>query len=281
MSAAMKSQWFVIENETNHLLSSMNSQIVFCIHFALISKRLQGLVWGWVIFVIVPACQTVKEEVRLPAQEIYHKALIDYEDNALKEAQVNFEKVIEQNPAIRLTTISYLKLGDLQLATAEWDKAETNYRTFLTLSPNSHLVPYVLSQLIAVNYQRNREGIFLENRDFERDMEPNRKIIQEYQRFFFLYANNAYLLDVTEFLHGARNDLAEHEFSVGNFYFENKAFDSAILRYLYLLKTYSDYPRTKAVGLRLVEAYEANQQPHLAEEMKKAIEVRFSQDNSP
>ena len=214
------------------------------------------------------------EEVRLSAEEIYNTALADYEDNAFQEAQVNFEKVIEQNPGTRLATVSYLKLGDLYLKRAEWDKSETNYQTFLSLSPNSHLVPYVLKQLIELNYERNHESLFFQDQDF--NMEPNRKIIQEYQRFFFLYPQNAYLSDVKEFLQEAKHDLANHEFSVGNFYFNNKAFDAAILRYLYLLKTYSAYPRTKEVGSRLVQAYEANQQPHLAQEMKKAIEVRFS-----
>lgn len=270
MSAAMKSPWFATENEIPPRFPMHSHKI--CIPFSFLPKFLLG----WVVFLGV-ACYNTQEEVRLPAEEIYNSALENYEDNSLQEAQVNFEKVIEENPGTRLATVSYLKLGDLYLEKAEWDKSETNYQTFLTLSPNSHLVPYVLKQLIALNYERNHEGGFFVDDDF--NMEPNRKIIQEYQRFFFLYPQNAYLPDVKKFLHEARHDLAKHEFSVGNFYFKNKAFDAAILRYLYLLKTYSTYPQTQEVGNRLVQAYEANQQPHLAQEMKKAMAVRFSQDS--
>ena len=73
-------------------------------------------------------------------------------------------------------------------------------------------------------------------------MEPNRKIIQEYQRFYLLYRQSNYLEDVTELLRNASNDLAEYEFIVGEYYFSQKAYDSAITRYLYLLK---DFPNTQ------------------------------------
>lgn len=219
-------------------------------------------------------------EIEVTTVELYHRALMAYEDNSLNEAQTDFEKVIEQNPGTRLATLSYLKLGDLHFNISEWDEAEINYRSFLNQSPNSHLTPYVLSQLISLNYQRNLQGLIFESRESDRNMEPNRKIIQEYQRFFFLYPQNAYLSDVRTFLSRAKNDLADHEFMVGNFYFGQKAFQSAILRYLHLLKNYPEYPRTKEVGLRLIEAYEANQQPDLADEMRKAMEAYFASESN-
>ena len=218
--------------------------------------------------------------VEATAVELYHKALMAYEDNSLKEAQTDFENVIKQSPGTRLATVSYLKLADLHFNISEWDEAEINYRAFLNHSPNSHLTPYVLSRLISLNYYRNVQGIIFESRESDRNMEPNRKIIQEYQRFFFLYPNNAYLSDVKTFLSRAKNDLADHELIVGNFYFEQNAFHSAILRYLHLLKKYPEYPRTEEVGLRLIEAYQANQQPDLANEMRKAMEARFASDSN-
>ncbi len=257
---------------------------VFCFYFAFLKtsswKRISSSWMTISVALLIQGC-TGGAEPQLAAQEIYYKALMQYEEQSFKEAKIGFEKVIEQNPGTRLATVSHLKLGDLNFTGSNWDDAEVNYQAFLTHNPNSHLIPYVLSQLISLNYQRNVQGVFFKSRNFDRDMEPNRKIIQEYQRFFFLYANNAYLVDTKEFLSRAQNDLAEHEFLVGNFYFEHKAFDSAILRYLHLLKTYSQYPRTKEVGLRLVEAYKANQQIHLAREMQKAIEVRFAQSSNP
>ena len=219
-------------------------------------------------------------DAELTTVELYHKALMAYEDDSLKEAQTGFEKVIEQSPETRLATVSYLKLGELHFKTSAWDEAEINYRAFLDLSPNSHLTPYVLSQLISLNYKRNFQGLIFKSRESDRNMEPNRKIIRDYQRFFFLYPNNAYLSDVKTFLTRARRDLADHEFIVGDFYFEQKAFHSAISRYLHLLKTYPEYPRNKEVALRLIDAYQANQQPRLADEMREAMEIRFAPDRS-
>ena len=281
----MKSRWSGTENATSNLLSHKTMMVwhFICTNFAFLKKVSghQGFCGLLLVTAILTEGCTAGEEIRLPAQEIYYNTLMQYEDNSFQEAQTNFEKVIEENPGTQLATNAHLKLGDLHFIGTDWESAETNYRTFLAHNPNNHLTPYVLSQLISLNYKRNVQGFIFTERSFDRDMEPNRKIIQEYQRFFFLHATNAYLTDTKEFLRRAKNDLAEHEFMVGNFYFETKSFESAILRYLHLLKTYSQYPRIKEVGLRLVEAYKANRQPHLAQEMQKAIEVRFAPRTHP
>ncbi len=262
----MRSQWCGTENANNS-------------NFTRCRFRASQFFQGYLVFLLLLAGCTGTEETRVPARELYYKATVALEDELFNEATERLTQIIGQSPGTRLATVAYLKLGDLYFQQNKWEEAETNYRLFLALNPNSHLTPYVLNRLIALNYKRNVTGLLFTSRDFDRDMEPNRKIIQEYQRFFFLYPNNAYLTDVKEFLIKARSDLAEYEFLVANFYFEQQAFNSAILRYLHLLKHYPEYPKTQEVGIKLIEAYEANRQPHLAAEMRKALEVRFNQKN--
>ena len=103
-------------------------------------------------------------------------------------------------------------------------------------------------------------------------MEPNRKLIQEYQRFYLLFPQSPYLEDVMVYRKRAMADLAEHELHVANYYFDKEAYHSAIGRYLYLLKYYPGFHRTGHVAERLIEAYQLNQQPELAQEMQKVLE---------
>ena len=140
------------------------------------------------------------------------------------------------------------------------------------LNQRSHLTPYVLNRLIALNYERNHYGIFFKSRDYDRNMEPNRTLIKEYQRFYLLFPKSPYLEQVKEYHSRAMSDLAEHELNVANYYFDKQSYHSAIGRYLYLLKNYPGFPRTANVAERLIEAYRLNRQPDLANEMQRVLD---------
>ena len=79
------------------------------------------------------------------------------------------------------------KMGEVYFLQRKWEESETSYRRFLLLNPRSHLTPYVLNRLIALNYERNIYGLFAKSRDYDRNMEPNRTLIREYQRFYLLF----------------------------------------------------------------------------------------------
>lgn len=235
----------------------------------------------WVILssmaVFLVGCEDNEKRIRVPARELYHQAVLSAENEFFTKAEEKLKALITENPGTHLSTLAHLKLAEIAFKREQWDEAETHYRLFLSLNSQHHLTPYVLSQLIALNYQRNLQGLFFRSRDYDRDMAPNRKILQDYGRFFLLYRQSLYLGEVHDYLFKARADLAEHEFLVGNFYFRQKAYDSAISRYMTLLKNYPEYPKTRKVCDQLIRAYQANQQPQLALEMQKVLESRFLQ----
>ncbi len=216
---------------------------------------------------------TATTQVRVPATELYQKALVAFEDEFYLEALKNFEILIEEHSGTRLATLSHLKMGDLYFLQNKWEESESSYRRFLLLNPRTHLVPYTLNRLIALNYERNIYGLFVKSRDYDRNMEPNRTLIREYQRFYLLFPQSPYLEDVQDYQSRALSDLAEHELHVANYYFDKQAYRSAIGRYLYLLKHYPSFPRISQVAERLIEAYRLNLQPELADEMQKVLET--------
>ena len=216
---------------------------------------------------------TATTQVRVPATELYQKAMVAFEDEFYLEALKNFEILIEEHSGTRLATLSHLKMGDLYFLQNKWEESESSYRRFLLLNPRTHLAPYTLNRLIALNYERNIYGLFVKSRDYDRNMEPNRTLIREYQRFYLLFPQSPYLEDVQDYQNRALRDLAEHELLVANYYFDKQAYRSAIGRYLYLLKHYPSFPRTSQVAERLIEAYRLNLQPELADEMQKVLET--------
>ena len=58
-------------------------------------------------------CSEDTSKVRVSAIEYYNQAYIALEDGFLQEAEKNFQTLIEDHPNTRLSTIAYLKLGDL------------------------------------------------------------------------------------------------------------------------------------------------------------------------
>ena len=236
--------------------------------------KLEGMKSALFVFLgilFLQGCSDTAKQVRVPARELYHTAFIAYEDGRFNEAEKGFTTLTTEHPNTRLASLATLKLGDVNFQRKKWTLAESNYQQFLNLTPNSHLTPYVLNRIIALNYERNLQGVFFRTREYDRDMEPNRAIIREYQRFFLLYPNDLYLSEVRDYLRKARSDLAEHEWLVGDFYYDREAYSSAIARYIYLLKHYPEYPKTLDVAAKLVKAYENNHQLDQVTEMQKVL----------
>tara|TARA_B100000686_G_scaffold40851_1_gene42149 strand:+ start:237 stop:1049 length:813 start_codon:yes stop_codon:yes gene_type:complete len=222
---------------------------------------------------LIKGCSdTSNNQIRLPSTELYHQAMVSIEDEYYNEALNNFEILVEEHAGTRLATLAHLKMGDIYFIQNKWEESETSYRQYLMLNQRSNLIPYVLNRLIALNYERNHYGVFFKSRDYDRNMEPNRTLIKEYQRFYLLFPKSPYLEEVKEYHTRAMFDLAEHELNVANYYFYKQAYHSAIARYLYLLKNYPDFPYTANVAESLIEAYRLNRQPELAKEMQHVLD---------
>ena len=132
-----------------------------------------------------------------------------------------------------------------------------------------------------VRFEKNYYGIFFPSRNFDRNMEPNRTILKEFRRFFLLYPQSPYLEEIREYQLKARAELAEHEFLVGNFYFRGKLYTSAAERYLYHLQNYPEFPRTEEVARKLIQAYQLNGEPLLANEMEEVLSSFLQRQVSP
>jgi len=233
------------------------------------------------VFLLIQSCKNSESNlIRSPELELYQNALVAAEDEFYQEAIKNFEILVNEFPNTRLGTLSHLMMGDLYYKQGKWEESDGSYRSFLLHNPRSNLTPYVLNRLIALSYERNHYGLFVKSRDYDRNMEPNRILIREYQRFYLLFPQSPYLSEVKEYYKRAMSDLAEHELHVGNFYFGIEAYHSAINRYLYLLKYYPNFPRQNHVAERLIEAYRLNQQPELAEKINKILELIHKHEKS-
>ncbi len=233
------------------------------------------------IFVLLGGCSAETESLTMEAK--YDLAIQQMDKGNYSAATPLFQSIIDQNPGTRYAVYSYLKLADAHILSddGKWDEAETNYRIFLNYNSYSHLVPYVISRLIELNYKRNTSFFFGKEYTYSRDPEHFKKIIVEYQRFFFLYPNSLYLDDAELYLKESMEALAEHEFIVGDWYFNHYFYEQAIYRYRYIMENYPNFEGWQKVVEKLILAYEKNQQPHLAGEFQRVYDSKLKAEADP
>ena len=217
-------------------------------------------------------CADTTSTVQVPARILYFEAETLVDSGLPSEAVTKYQEVIDQNPGTRLATFAHLKIGEAESSAGNWREADTAYRLFLLSNPNSELTPYVLYRLLVVNHERSFTGTIFPEREFDRDMAPNQRIILEYKRFLLLYPDSAYRTEIQPIYHSARHTLADHEQMVGDFYADRGQYNAAAYRYEYLLRHFPEYPDTRQVVRKLIDAYVANQQPREAEEMRRVLQ---------
>jgi outer membrane protein assembly factor BamD len=228
-----------------------------------------------IIVILLHGCSADVETLSMEAK--YDAAIQQMDKGNYSAATPLFQSIIDQNPGTRYAVYSYLKLADAHILSEDgkFDEAETNYRIFLNYNSYSHLVPYVISRLIELNYKRNTSFFFGKEYTYSRDPEHFKKIIVEYQRFFFLYPDSLYLDDAEVFLRESMEALAEHEFIIGDWYFDHSLYEQAIQRYRYIMENYPNFKGWKKVVEKLIASYEKNQQPHLAHEFQRVYESKL------
>lgn len=223
-----------------------------------------------ILAVLFCSCSQVKVDTM---EEKYDLSIQHMDKGDYSLAIPLLQEIINENPGTRYAAYSYLKLGDAYLnpGQAKFDEAETNYRIFLNYSSHSHLVPYVLSRLIELNYKKNTSSLFGNEYSFSRDPDHFKKIIVEYQRFFFLFPDSLYLRDAKEYLDKSLEALAEHELLIGDWYYNHSLFTAAISRYSYLLQNYPNFDKRNEIVEKLIMTYERNQQPEMAQELTRVF----------
>ncbi|MDH4248198.1 MAG: outer membrane protein assembly factor BamD [Deltaproteobacteria bacterium] len=227
--------------------------------------------WIFALFPVLLAagCTTLQPEVKIPARLLYLEAQVLEDQGLYSEAITKYQQVVDQNLGARLGSFAYLKMGELKMRQEEWRDAETNFQLFLGANSNSHLTPFVLFRLLKAHHENSYTGLIFREREIDRDMNPNLRMITEFQRLYFLYPNSRYQQEARGYYRAARETLADHERLVADYYYRHGLYNAAASRYLYLLRNYPEYPGSLSVLERLIASYRHNQQPELAEEMQR------------
>ena len=149
-----------------------------------------------------------------------------------KGASTLWQQLKDQYPYSKYATLAELKLGDSLYLQAKYVEALAAYEDFERLHPDNDAVPYAVYQQGMCYYTR-MQGI-------DRDQTPTIQTIQTMARLVEMYPGNKYAIMGQARIAEAQNNLAGHEFYVGEFYYKRKDYEAAMNRFMGLLQYYPD-----------------------------------------
>jgi outer membrane protein assembly factor BamD len=149
-----------------------------------------------------------------------------------KEAAALWQQIKDQYPYSEYAVLAELRLGDAHFMQEKYIEALGAYEDFERLHPDNEAVPYAVYQQGMCHYFRMK-GI-------DHDQTPTIQTIQTLARLVELYPSSRYAAMAQARIAEAQNNLAGHEFYVGEFYFRRKDYQAAMNRYLGLIQYYPD-----------------------------------------
>jgi outer membrane protein assembly factor BamD len=172
------------------------------------------------------------------------------------KARQHLSRAFEASPNSPLGREALLLVADTyfyQGGQANWIQAEAKYRDYLNRFPTSDRAAYAQLQVGKALAQRVRKP--------DRDQSITENAERAYREVLELYPTTEYAAAAREEMAQVRNQLAEHEFSVGEFYIRFGLPTSAVTRFEGLLETFPEYRDKDKIYYHLGVAHNEAQQP--------------------
>jgi outer membrane protein assembly factor BamD len=176
---------------------------------------------------------------------LYARGSAEFQDGSYKKAREYFTRLKDEYPLHELAILAELGIADSFYTDKEYVEAEGAYNEFLNMHPTNENIPYVIYQLGMCHY--NQKGTI------DRDQTETIKARKEFEKLIARFPNSKFSIAAGKFLHECKQELAEHEFYVGQFYFRQKKYTAALKRFEGIAQNYGGIGLDYKLGYYLDE----------------------------
>ncbi|MDR1487878.1 MAG: outer membrane protein assembly factor BamD [Deltaproteobacteria bacterium] len=149
------------------------------------------------------------------------------------EAAELYQQLKDQYPYSKdFALLAELRLGDAYFLDGKYIEAAGAYKNFEDMHPTSDAIPYALYQQGMCHYNMMM-GV-------DRDQTPSVMAIRQFANLVETYPDSKYAAMGKARIAEAQNNLAGHEFYVGEFYYKRKDYQAAMNRFMGLITLYPD-----------------------------------------
>jgi outer membrane protein assembly factor BamD len=173
-----------------------------------------------------------KKELEKTPESLIQEGMDAYQRRKFEAAIEAFQKVKDRFPYHQYAILAELKLADSYFLNKDYELAVTAYKEFEKLHPANEIIPYVVFQ----------QGMcyFKQMPTIDRDQSKTELAVQEFDRLLKTYPQSEYAAEAQKNRTASRNNLVQHEFYVGEYYFKNKNCPAALGRFEGILQKYPD-----------------------------------------
>ena len=171
------------------------------------------------------------------AQELVNDGMEAYNSQRYRSAIESFDKLKDWYPFSKYAILAELKIADAHFYLGEYEAAIAAYESFENLHPRNEATPYVVFQ---------RGLSYIEQLDtIDRDQTAAKKAIEIFNRLKKTYPDSEYTAQADNYIRLSMKNLASHEFYVAEFYFKNKHYKAAVVRFRTVVTQYPDVGLTQ------------------------------------
>lgn len=160
-----------------------------------------------------------------------YKAGYDYyQDGRYKKAAESFQRLKDLHPLHPLAILAEMGIADSHYSDGSYSEAELAYNDFMNLHPTNENIPYVIYQIGMCHYSQMLS--------IDRDQTETHRAKREFERLMSRFPGSKFAFMGDKRLKECKQKLAEHEFYVGEFYFNRKHYKAALKRFETITREY-------------------------------------------
>lgn len=174
------------------------------------------------------------------ARELYDLGAEAFKERRYGDSAELFRKLVDRYPFSPYTESAQLGLADALYMDEKYALSVEAYKEFESLHPRHERIPYVVFQLGMAHFNQYQS--------LDRPQEPLTTAMQYFNRVRETWPETEYAAESEKLLTQCRRKLAEHELWVGDFYFRQKRYQSAYVRYQHVAEAYGEFPELAEYG---------------------------------
>lgn len=220
-------------------------------------------------FISLAGCSGIDKELQgqRDPKELYEKAMSAYISGKYEDSEKFFKKLMEDHPLNPYSVEAQLMLGDVYYVLEKYDDASSYYTNFIALHPAHPRASYAV-------FQKGMSH-FKDVLTLDRDQTSTRKALFAFQDLVSGYPDSAYAPKAKELIGFLKGRLAEREFYIARFYYKNKNYKGALLRFRDILKDYPEAGLADSTLYYIGESYARLGEKKLADEAFSTLISNF------
>ncbi len=172
------------------------------------------------------------ERAKPTPEGLYQRGYEAYQDGRYKKAIESFQRVRDEYPLSNMAILAELGIADSHFSDENYGEAELAYTDFINLHPTNDNLPYAMYQLGMCHYNQMYS--------IDRDQTETIKARKEFETLIARFPGSKFSFMAEKMLRECKQNLAEHEFYVGKFYFKRKQYKAALKRFEKILRDYAN-----------------------------------------